>query len=701
MAHQALAPDQQTMTPADRAEALLDRIIKIKGGTRREGQVEMAREVASSLHEGRPALLQAGTGVGKSLAYLAGALGARKQTVVAPQTKALQDQLVNDLNLIASVFSEGEETEPLLPHQPKHAVIKGRSSYLCLAKTRVSEESGDEEAALVEDFAPTSGLGKEVKRLQDWGEQTDSGDRTHLPFTVSHGAWKQVSTTAEDCNGKACPFYQECFAEQARERAKTSDIIVVNQAFLATHMKIASPGSPARLLPETVGAVIVDEAHEFSGVVANVFGAEVTTKRLKNVVSTVMKPVKEDRRNCAEAANEAIDTLDKVVYPPKPPKQADLEILTEDRVREALEHVSQALDKISPLLMLLDDSTEEQESRKKQLRRTLANAIFDVNLLLTGTTDRQVAWVDSQRGQTTMHSAQFDVSDTVHQRLLQEFSGVVFTSATLTIGGSFDLIASNFGFDKGDWSGHVVQSPFDYNRQGLIWTPEDMPLPSTKPKESKKYFSAVADVAHRVSESADGRTLVLCTSRASVTAISEALESRLGGKRTLLVQGGDAQPKQLAKEFAEDPHSILVGTRTFWTGISVEGDTCAAVVIDKMPFPSPGDPIIAARSDKADRENGPWSGFRQVSLAEAILTMIQGSGRLIRTIHDRGVIVFCDPRVHVNGPLKKSYARDIMKSLPPFPVTSDEKQVMSFLREINATADDTRVSVEVKEEEPA
>lgn len=689
--------DHQPVTPAGRAEALLDIIVKVKGGSRREGQVDMARETATAISEGRPALIQAGTGVGKSLAYLAGALAAGRQTVVAPQTKALQDQLVNDLELIASVFPEGEDPAPLR-HRPTHTVIKGRSSYLCLAKTNTKDEE-EGETPLVEEFAPTSEMGKEIKELHKWSEATDSGDRAHLPFTVSHGAWKQVSSTAEECNGKACPFYEDCFAEKVREEAKSVDIIVVNQAFLATHMKIASPGSPARLLPETVGSIIVDEAHEFSGVVAGVFGAEVTTKRLHNVVSTVMKPVREDRNNCAEKAKDAIDALEEVIYPPKPPKQADLELLTHENVRQALSNARQALDTISPLLMLLSEATEEDQSRKKQLRRTLHNAIFDIDLLLMGTTDRQVAWVDKQRGQTMMHSAQFDVSDTIHQRLLSEFGGVVFTSATLTIGGSFDLTASTLGFDKGPWSGHIVESPFDYQNQGIVWTPSDMPIPSTKKHEAKEYFDAVADVAARVAKAADGRTLVLCTSRASVTAVSEALASRLSNRNTLLVQDGEAQPKQLAKEFAEDPHSVLVGTRTFWTGISVEGDTCAAVILDKMPFPSPGDPIIAARSDKADRERGPWSGFKEVSLAEATLTMIQGSGRLIRTVQDRGVIVFCDPRVHSSGPHRKRYAETIMRSLPPFPVTGDEERVMKFLREINESADDTRVSIEVKEED--
>lgn len=695
------ASEVRKITPeeaADLAEAILDHMIVTKGGTRRPGQVQMARSVARSLTAGKPHLVQGGTGIGKTLGYLAGALASGKQTCLTPHTKALQDQIAGDLDLMISAFStpEGQKIIPT----PSYGVIKGRSSYVCLAKVApqpagdVPLDGLDGEAP----FTPSSALGQEVKALHDWANETSTGERTHLPFTVTSKAWRQVSTTADDCTGKRCPLYEQCFVTRARRQAAESSVIVANQAYLATHMKVP------HLLPDTVEAIIVDEAHEFPDVVAHTFGAEVTIKRLEGALDALAKVArrsendngggKEDAR--VKGTTKAIRVLDDAV---PAPKFADRGILTKPEVLDALDGVLAGFTSLRPAVLGMPDTNDQEKGAKELLQRRLDNVIFDLRLILLGTTDKQVVWVEPRGDQAVMCSAQFDVGDTIYERLLYEFRSVVFTSATLSIGGEFDLIAQANGFAKGPWTGEIVESPFDYPAQGRVWMPEGIPEPGNTPEKKVAYSAAVAKVAEKTVRAAGGRTLVLCTSWESVNAVSEHLRTTLGGKFPIITQSRDTMPMTLAKQFAEDPRAVLVGTTTFWTGVSVDGDTCAAVVIDKMPFPSPSIPIIAAQTEKADRERGRGAGFKEVSLVKAILAVVQGGGRLIRTLSDRGVVVLCDPRVHDSSALRKFYARQVLRSLPPFRFTTDEAEVLAFLGEIDRTANDERGGVVVIEEE--
>lgn len=689
-----ITPDQA----ADLAEAILDHMVVAKGGARRPGQVQMARSVARALTVGKPHLVQGGTGIGKTLGYLAGALASGKQTCLTPHTKALQDQIAGDLDLMISAFStpEGQKIIPT----PSYGVIKGRSSYVCLAKV-APQPAGDMPLDGLDsdaDFTPSSPLGKEVKALHDWANETTTGVRTHLPFTVSSNAWRQVSTTADDCTGKRCPLYEQCFVTQARRQAAESNIIVANQAYLATHMKVP------HLLPDTVEAIIVDEAHEFPDVVAHTFGAEVTIKRLEGAVEALAKVAKrgendngggkEDSR--IKSTTKAIKVLGDAV---PTPKSADRGLLSKPEVLDALDGVLAGFASLRPAVLNMPDGNDQEKGAKDLLQRRLDNMIFDLRLILMGTTDKQVVWAEPRGNQAVMCSAQFDVSDTIYERLLYEFRSVTFTSATLSIGGEFDLIAQANGFAKGPWTGEIVESPFDYPTQGRVWMPEGMPEPGNTPEKRAAYSAAVAKVAEKTVRAAGGRTLVLCTSWDSVKAVSEHLEAKLGRQFPIITQSRDTMPMTLAKEFAENPRAVLVGTTTFWTGVSVDGDTCAAVVIDKMPFPSPSIPIIAAQTEKADRERGRGAGFKEVSLVKAILAIVQGGGRLIRTLSDRGVVVVCDPRVHDSSEHRKFYGRQVLRSLPPFRFTSDEEEVLSFLKEIDRTANDEDGGVVTIEEE--
>lgn len=624
-----------------------------------------------------------------SLAYLVGALASRKQVVVAPHTKALQDQLRQDLELLADAFPEDNGLIPT----PTFTVIKGRSSYLCKSKL-APEEPGDGALPGMAPEGPTSSTGAEVVRLAEWAATTETGDRADVPFPVSAKAWEAVSTTATDCTGKACPFVDQCFAESARKAAAESDIIVVNQAFLAAWMKIPF------LLPDSVEGVVVDESHEFHGVVAYAFGARVSVARLRNTLSRAKASLSAFSSDAAverdlDTADTAVSAVDRVL---KPHKQADTTL--PKKIATEITAAASAFRQLGTQIRdHAEDASAEQKARKDILLRTVSNLVEDLTQFSQGNNDEQVVWVEKALGdQAVMRVAQFDVADTVFSSLIKRVKSVVFTSATLAINENFNLAADEYGFSQGPWRGEIVASPFDYQTQGLIWTPTGMPEPSPKPEKNAVYLEAVADVAVKVARAAHGRTLVLCTSRKSVEAIAQHMEDAVGKQYTVLSQTGGSTVKELAKQFAADPHSILVGTRTFWTGVSFEGDTCVSVVIDKLPFPSPSDPIIEARCNKADRERGRMAGFKYVSLAEATLTLVQGVGRQIRTVRDRGVVVICDPRVHEAGPHKKFYGSAIRRSLPPFPVTSDESRALALLEQFNATSDDTSSEVAFEDE---
>lgn len=648
-----------------------------------------------------------------SLAYLAGALASGQRTAVAPHTKALQDQLGADLDLVADSFTGVDFDDESVPldHVPSYAIIKGRSSYFCGNKAIVGPEGdptldvpGAEGGA--EGSSPGSDLEEEIAELMKWSETTETGDRSDAP-AVSAKAWQMVAGSTEDCSANGCKNAPElCFAQQAHEAAKEADIVVVNQAYLAAAMKIEFLGIAE------CEAVVVDEAHELSMVVAEAFGAVLKRKRVEQALKRATNVLLSDELVDEDAADKwtqeyehHYDELERHLK--KMSKfGSDREIVETPGVVKCLKELINLFDPIRRKARAAAERASDDKSKatRQTLAQTLENLVEDLKVLAAGSDDYQVSWADKEFGEYVLHSARFDVSETIHGELLERMTDgkLVMTSATLTVGGTFDYPAQQMGFtldpEKYPWSGHIVASPFDYKEQGMIWLPEDMPAPINTQEGRAEYAEAVADVATGVARAAGGRTLVLCTSKQSVEVVSERLREQLepDGIPVLVQQPGEP-PKFIAKEFGDDPRAVLVGTRTFWAGVSVEGDTCVAVVVDKVPFPTPSDPIIAARTEKVDREEGARKGFIKVSLSEAILTIVQGVGRLIRTVNDRGVVVLCDPRVNPRTPHKKSYWRNIADSLPPFTRTVNQEKVHDFLREINRTADDAAVAAHVEE----
>lgn len=647
-----------------------------------------------------------------SLAYLAGALASGERTAVAPHTKALQDQLGNDLDLVADAFAEADFEDESVPldHAPTYAIIKGRSSYYCGNKVAngTPEDEGTLDIVPAEQAppSPTSAIGQEVAALMEWAKTTETGDRSDAP-PVSSKAWQMVAGSTDECSANGCKKDPDlCFAQRAHESAKQADIVVVNQAYLAAAMKIEFLGVA------DCTAVVVDEAHELPMVVAEAFGAVLKRKRveqtLKRSTNILLGDELIDESTAEQWTKECDHHLDELErHLSKMSKfGADREIVESPGIVQALKDLINLFDPIRRKVNAAADraSDEKLKASRQTLLQTVKNLIEDIQVIAEGSNDFQVSWAAKEFGQPVLHSARFDVSETIHEHLIDRLTSgrLVMTSATLTVGGTFEYPAQQMGFtldaETYPWSGHVVSSPFNYKEQGMIWLPKDMPAPVNTKEGKIEYAEAVAGVAIGVARAAGGRTLVLCTSKQSVEIISERMKETLEPEGIpVLVQQPGEPPRLLAKEFGDTPKSVLVGTRTFWTGVSVEGDTCVAVVVDKIPFPTPADPIIAARTEKVDRVEGARKGFIKVSLSEAILTIVQGVGRLIRTVNDRGVVVLCDPRVNPLTEYRKSYWRNIADSLPDFSRTTTEETVHDFLREIDRTADDEAVSAEVEE----
>ena len=660
---------------ADKAERILDILVQAKGGTRREPQVAMAREVARSLMGKRPLLVEGPTGTGKSLAYLAGALATGMQTVVATHTKALQDQLILDLQQLMGALESHDEL--WAGAVPSFALMKGRANYACLNKT--TPRDADAPELDIEDTAPASPtgmIGREVKKLGEWVKTTPSGDRTDVPFEVGNLAWAAVSTTADACGGKTCQFYEDCFAEKARRQATEATIIIANQTLLAMSMQIP-------VLPE-VQAIIVDEAHEFPAVVSSVFGAEVTIKKLESAIDSGRALDAVSVKTAAakrEQAMAALAALKRAVPIPKK-FEYNRAAFTNEQARKALTSLRNAFFELRELTKAFPIKTEKDMSKRDILKRRYERIMKDFDILLLGQTDTQVAW--AERGsfdQLVMKSAMFNVSGILEERLVREYKSVTFTSATLRLAGSFEHMRSELGLA----GPHIpvqelaVPSPFHLAEQGRVWHPLGLPLPNDPTYAVELVRRAVIPAA----QAAGGRTQVLATSTVSVGAMAAELRRLVGTEFEIIEQVPGATFKVLQQRFLANPKSILVGTRTFWTGVSFEGFSSICVIIEKAPFPSKGDPIVGAKSDAVDARGG--SSFREVFLPPAIRLKEQGEGRAIRTRSDLALVVHCDPRLNPNDNRRKSYARDFNKA-SEFPEV-DEAGALAWLSEIRVLAE--------------
>lgn len=670
-----------TRKKATASQLLAAAVGAVPGGASRPGQEEMAAAIERAVKQREHLLVQAGTGTGKSLAYLTPALLVDGPVVVSTATLALQNQLVeHDLPRLA------DAVEPVLGRRPTFAVLKGRHHYLCMAKL----EHADEEAptdTLFDDAPPRATqwlgeagkLGKQILRVQAWAEKTKTGDRDELDPGVDETAWRQVSMPARDCVGAArCPYGAECFAEASRVRAREADIVVTNHSLLAVDMLAERNIVPPHKL------LIVDEAHELADRVSSAAQAELTPEAVERA-SRRAKPLVSAA--AAEALAEAADAL-----------TVGLSDLPAGRLTTGLPPL------LHQAVMLIDSATraaldaigdvkndDPDPVRKQQAKATLDDISTTAQRLLLQD-QYDVAWVEKSdlgNGRRALVVAPLSVAGTLATNLYDERT-VVATSATLTLGGRFDTVARSLGLPapapvpaarsgagltadappvSGDgWSSLDVGSPFDYPRQGILYVAAHLPRPAA---------SGLPDPAGeellKLVEALGGRTLGLFSSRRAATQAAELLRARTD--LPVLLQGEESLPI-LVRKFREQKESCLFGVMSLWQGVDVPGDACQLVVIDRLPFPRPDEPLAAARAAAVDATGG--SGFASVSVPIAAVRLAQGVGRLIRSTGDKGVVAVLDSRLET----ARGYGAFLRKSLPPFWYTTRPEVAIGALQRL-------------------
>ncbi|WP_308160893.1 ATP-dependent DNA helicase [Cellulomonas sp. GbtcB1] len=706
--------------PAPDVDHLLDVAVAALGGSPREGQRRMANQVAEAVEKGEHLLVQAGTGTGKSLGYLVPsvrhAVVADERVVVSTATLALQRQVMTrDLPLVADALA------PELPRKPRIALLKGWHNYVCVHKTSggyppddqgmlfdlgdrgAAEHPSTTDPADGEDAGKES-LGAQVVRLREWAEETETGDRDDLVPGVTDRAWRQVSVTSLECLGQRCPLLEECFPERARAAARSADVVVTNHAMLG----VAASGSP-HVLPEHQ-VLVVDEAHELADRVTAQSTAELS-------VGSVEHAGRMARRHGGIATTELDSAATALgaalIHLPEGRFTQGLPEGTRQAVAMVRDAARGLLSALRPEKPAAGEAAPADSGLKIATSSVLA--LFEVAERMAAEADDQrytVLWCSraERDGATRLYAAPLAVNGLIRTHLLSGRASVL-TSATLSLGGEFRSMARSIGLEGAGeaaaatataatvavsapggsegttldvpkpaaspapaslpWHGVDVGSPFDYPRQGILYIARRLPPPGREPATD-----AQLDEIEALITAAGGRTLGLFSSRRAAVAVGEAMRERLDVP--VLVQGEDQLPT-LVKQFAADEPTCLFGTLSLWQGVDVPGRSNQLVIIDRIPFPRPDDPVKSARSEAVAASGG--NGFMSVAATHAALLLAQGAGRLIRSTGDRGVVAVLDPRLST-----ARYGEFLTRSLPAFWRTTDREVALGALRRLAAPA---------------
>ena len=700
------APSPQAEPPRA-LDLLAAAVAAVPGGAARPGQQRMAAAIEEAIARREHLLVQAGTGTGKSLGYLAPALTVDGPVVVSTATLALQSQLVeHDVPRLVTAV------EPLLGRRPTFAVLKGRHHYLCLAKLENSTEEEPEETLFDASSAGTwlgeaSRLSRQIQRLRDWAMETETGDRDELDPGVDDRAWRLASISARECVGAArCPYGAECFAEAARLRARSADIVVTNHSLLAVDLLAGGHIIP----PHRV--LIIDEAHELVDRVSAAAQAELTPEALERAARRT-RPLLGPETTAA--LDEAGDGL--AVALADAPTGWLANGLPDD-VRAAVTVVESAARAAREKLGAV--SADDPDPVRKQQARAALDEIVTTAQRLLDESAQDVAWIaQPERAgpeRRALVVAPLSVAGTLASTLYADRT-VIFTSATLALGGRFDTVARALGLpprpastpattataatpssdgpgdtpspdrpgdaaesappppadarpapDGPPWRALDVDSPYDYARQGILYVAAHLPRPT-----ASGLSEAAGEELLALIEALGGRTLGLFSSRRAAHQAAELVRSRTD--LTVLLQGEDALPA-LVRRFREERSSCLFGVMSLWQGVDVPGESCQLVVIDRLPFPRPDEPLPAARAAAVDAAGG--SGFAAVSVPIAAVRLAQGVGRLIRSPHDRGVVAVLDSRLAT----ARGYGPFLRRSLPPLWYTTRPDVVRGALRRL-------------------
>ncbi|MDG4560659.1 MAG: ATP-dependent DNA helicase [Candidatus Competibacter sp.] len=617
---------------------------QVPGFAPRLPQQQMAEAVAAALEEGDTLVVEAGTGTGKTYAYLIPALLSGARVIISTGTRHLQDQLYHqDLPVVRQALNAPVRT----------ALLKGRGNYLCRYRLQATEQDG--RLSSREQVA-------ELRRIRVWAGRTRHGDIAEIPDVPETSLiWPRVTSTVDNCLGQDCPQLADCFLAKARREALAADVLVINHHLFCADMAIKETGF-AELLPGAE-AFILDEAHQLPDIATHFLGRSLSGRQLSELGrDTVVEQARDaadfaDLRRRAEALEPAILTLRQALG------TADRRALWREvaglpAVVEAIEQLHEALDR-------LREALKEGAPRGKGLENCQRRG-EDLALRLAALTGEEsnldnVRWFETRGRGFTLSLTPLDIAPKFQERLAAQPGAWVFTSATLAVGQSFEHFAARLGLR--DYAGLRLGSPFDFARNALLYHPPDLPDPI-----SPRYTAALLEAVLPVLAASRGRAFLLFTSFRALREAAAWLVDRLD--YPLLVQG-EAPKGVLLRQFRTAGNAVLLGTASFWEGVDVRGEALSCVIIDRLPFAAPGDPVVQARIESL-RQRGE-DPFLYYQLPHAAITLKQGVGRLIRDVSDRGVLVLCDPRL-----LTKSYGRVFLDSLPPMPRTRKLERVRAF-----------------------
>ncbi|WP_456446429.1 ATP-dependent DNA helicase [Thiolapillus sp.] len=620
----------------------------LPGFSWRPQQQEMAEAVASCIELGGRLIAEAGTGTGKTFAYLVPALLSGAKVIISTGTKNLQDQLfIKDLPLLREAMASPASV----------ALLKGRANYLCLHRMEI---------ALQDSRGHRRDVARHLRQVENWSLSTRSGDIAELSnLPEDSQVWPLITSTGDNCLGSECPSFDKCHLVEARKRAQEADVVVINHHLLCADFSIKDEGF-GELLP-AADAYIIDEAHQLPDVASSFFGISIGTRQFLDLA-------RDSRAEYVREAGDLPKILEQIDHLEKAARDFRLafghdgqrgaweEVAANADVVNAMEYLQKELDGLHGLLKSIEGRGKGLDScmnRALALRGDLLQIISPENA------QEQVRWFEVHSQSVRLHSTPLDVAGLFQGQMDCHPAAWIFTSATLAVGESFSHFQQQLGLSNAETA--CWESPFDYQEQALWFVPKGLPEPS-----APNYTEKVMELALPLLEASQGRAFLLFTSYRALNQAADWLLDRLD--YPLLVQGS-APKAELLRRFTEQGNAVLLGTSSFWEGVDVRGEALSLVIIDKLPFASPGDPVLKARLDAMRKAGG--NPFMEYQVPQAAIALKQGAGRLIRDVTDKGVLVLCDPRL-----LRKNYGHTFLDAMPDFARTRELPVAVEFLQNI-------------------
>ncbi|MCK3658860.1 ATP-dependent helicase [Pasteurellaceae bacterium Pebbles2] len=621
----------------------------IKGFRPRQAQLEMASAVEKSIENKTALVVEAGTGTGKTFAYLAPALLAKKKTIISTGSKNLQDQLFKrDLPAIKKALS----------YSGKIALLKGRANYLCLERLEQVKYVG---------LAGDKSILVDLSKVQKWHTATKTGDLSECAELAEDSPiLPQLVSTAESCLGSDCPHYADCYVALARKKALAADLVVVNHHLFCADMAVKENGF-GELIPNAE-VIIFDEAHQLPDIASQYFGQSLTSRQLFDIckdLQIVYRTEVKDMQQLGAASDHLLKMVQdfRLLLGEGNQRGNWRELFNQSAVQKGFEILQEKLEFTSEVIKLalgrsqtLDSIYERIATVKNQLKRLADTSIMGY-----------CYWFETFNRQFGLHITPLTVSDKFGEQIANKERAWIFTSATLEVGGTFEHFCQRLGIQNAEQQ--VLQSPFNYPEQAMFCVPRFLPS-----SNQQNTLSKLAEMLLPVIEANKGRCFVLCTSYFMMRGLAEYFREH--SQLSILLQGESAKAK-LLDQFLKEKHSVLVATSSFWEGVDVRGDALSLVIIDKLPFTSPDEPLLKARIEDCKLQGG--EPFNDIQIPEAVIALKQGVGRLIRDVSDKGVVIVCDSRL-----VNRAYGETFLKSLPNAKRTRDLNKVINFLTELQS-----------------